>query len=94
MGERGTGTGTIYIPVDPKQPSSGTASLAFSIDDEILDITSTFVPETGRGKGLAAKLCDEAFLLAKEKNIKVRPTCPYVPNFLKSRPELRDMVEK
>lgn len=93
MGEHGNGTGTIHIAVDSAQPSSGIASLAFNLDEGVLDITSTFVPETGRGKGLAAQLCDEAFVLAKQKGVKVRPTCPYVKTFLKSRPELVHMVE-
>jgi len=48
------------------------------IDSGLLDFYHTFVPPEGRGTGVAAKLCDEAFAFASATNLKVKPSCSYV----------------
>lgn len=58
-----------------------------------MDITETFVPEAGRGKGLAGKLARAAFEHAKEKGFHVRPTCSYISDtFVPKNPQYADIV--
>ena len=71
----------------------------------VMDITHTFVPEGGRGKGLAAVLTEAAFDAAALRGaagkdvpwseaIKVRPSCSYVSDtFLQRNPRLRGDIE-
>lgn len=68
----------------------GEAELLYRIEGNIMVIYHTFVPESERGKGLAEKLAFPAFEFAKEKSMKVRPDCPYIPKFIEKHPELRE----
>ena len=59
---------------------------------ECMDLTHTFVPPSGRGMGLAARLCDAAFDFAANRNppLKVIPSCTYISGrYLEKNPERR-----
>ncbi|EME32819.1 uncharacterized protein Gasu_01780 [Galdieria sulphuraria] len=59
----------------------------------LIDFYHTFVPPEGRGTGVAAKLCDEAFAFARSTNAKVKPSCSYVSQtYLPKHPELRNFI--
>lgn len=45
---------------------------------DVIDAVHTVVPESQRGSGAAAKLCDALFAHAHAQSIKVVPTCSYV----------------
>ncbi len=60
------------------------------VDQKTMSIYHTFVPEEARGKGVADMLALAAFAYAKEKGMKVRPDCPYIPHFLEKHPELKE----
>ena len=52
-----------------------------TVDDKevsVMDLTHTFVPPSGRGKGIAKILCDEAFAFAQQNNVAIRPSCTYL----------------
>ena len=67
--------------------------LAYSHKGDILDFHHTFVPEALRGRGLAEKVVQAGFEYAKEKGLKVLPTCPYVSGpFLKRHNEYRVLI--
>lgn len=69
------------------------AILKYLLDKEIMDIQSVYVPKELRGKGLAEKIVLRAFDLAKRKEYKVIPTCPYVRDtFLKKHEEFNDLI--
>ena len=61
----------------------GDAELLYRIDGGVMDIYHTFVPETERHKGIAAKLTDEALAFAKAQKLEVRMTCSYVQHHAK-----------
>ncbi len=69
------------------------AVLAYTHVNNILDMHTTIVPESFRGKGLAEKLCFSAFDFAKKNCFKVIPSCPYISKkFLPEHPEYKDLV--
>ena len=57
-----------------------------------IDIYSTYVPEGHRGQGIAKKLVDVAVEYAKEKEVKVKPTCSYVKDYFDKQPQLKSLV--
>ena len=69
------------------------AVLSYTPKGNVLDFYSTFVPEELRGQGLAEEVVKAAFEYAKEKDLKVLPTCPYVSGaFLKRHKEYQSLV--
>ena len=60
--------------------------MCFAVDREtvkdkefsVMDLTHTFVPPSGRGKGIAKILCDEAFDFARQNDLAIRPSCTYI----------------
>jgi predicted GNAT family acetyltransferase len=71
----------------------GTAFLAYTpAADKVLDMYSTFVPGTERGKGVAAALVEAGLAHARAKGLKVIPSCWYVALFIRRHPEYADAV--
>ena len=64
------------------------AQLRYRTQGRMLDVFSTFVPESLRGRGLAEQLCKAAFEYAKAQQCTVIPSCPYISGaYLKRHPE-------
>lgn len=53
---------------------------------------STFVKEEYRDKRLGMPLFDKLVEFAKEKGIKIYPTCPFVVKMFARMPELNDLL--
>ena len=71
------------------------ASLLYRISGNVMDIYDTFTPPELRGHGIAEQLALAAFEYAKENNLRIIPSCPYISEtFLRKHPELESMVEK
>jgi len=71
------------------------AVLAYTEVNNIWDIHQVIVPEEFRGQGIAEKLTLHVFEVARERGIKIIPTCPYVKNrFLEKHKEFEDLIEK
>ena len=71
------------------------AELAYTLPERgIMDIQHTFVPEAARGHGLAELLAQAAFDYAREKKLKVVPTCPFVRTWLGTHPDAMPLVDK
>ena len=64
----------------------------YAEDKETIDLYSTYTPPQLRGQGLAEKVVLAAFEYAKEKNLKVIPSCRYVRKFLEKHPEFENLV--
>ena len=64
----------------------------YTEDKETLDLYSTYTPPQLRGQGLAEKVVLAAFEYAKEKNLKVIPSCSYVGKFLEKHTEFEGLV--
>jgi predicted GNAT family acetyltransferase len=52
-----------------------------------LDVYTTVVPPSMKGKGVAKLLAKAAIQFAREENLPVRPTCWYVEGYLARYPE-------
>jgi len=53
----------------------------------VLDLVHTFVPPEGRGQGVGDALVREAIEYAKANDYRLRPSCPFVRNWLEDHPE-------
>ena len=96
MAELGTATGGTDISHDAqnnrfvgKTASGEDFFVEYNIESGgVLDAYHTFVPPSGRGCGLAKKLCVAIFEFAKAEKQLVRPSCTYISgNFLVKNPE-------
>jgi predicted GNAT family acetyltransferase len=55
----------------------------------------TWTPSALRGKGLAARVCEEAFAWAEANDVRVVPECSYVSDtFLAKRKDLERLVDR
>ncbi|TNN52838.1 Protein NATD1 [Liparis tanakae] len=52
-----------------------------------VDLMSTFVPETFRGRGVAALLSQAAMDFLSEENLKARVSCWYIKKYIKNNPQ-------
>jgi predicted GNAT family acetyltransferase len=68
----------------------GDAELLYKTEGNVMSIYHTFVPDSERGKGVAEKLAFAAFEFAKERELKVRPDCPYIQRFLEKHNEWKE----
>jgi predicted GNAT family acetyltransferase len=64
----------------------------YSLDQDTLDLYSTFTPPQLRGKGLASLVVKAAFEYAKENKLNVIPTCSYVRWFVSQHKEYQSNV--
>lgn len=69
------------------------AYLEYIISDlNIINMIKTYVPPELRGKGIAEKIVNAAFLFAKEKKYKVIPSCSYINTYIKRNPEFENLI--
>jgi predicted GNAT family acetyltransferase len=68
------------------------AYLDYAMRGNKIDLYHTYTPTQLRGKGLAGKIVEFAFNYAKENNLKVIPSCPFIPSFLAKNPEYKKFV--
>ena len=65
---------------------AGRAYLTYmDLGKQTIDIYRTFVPDSLRGRGLAALLAAEALKYAAEQGYKVIPSCSYVARYMDER---------
>jgi len=76
-----------YIEID-----KDVAHLDYAITGDKMDLYHTFTPPHLRGNGLAGKIVEFAFNFAKQNNLKVIPSCPFIPSFLERKPEYIKLV--
>lgn len=71
------------------------ACLMYRLQGQSLDLYHTYVPEVFRGRGIAEKLCREAFEYAKANGLTVIPSCSYIAGaYLKRHPEYEPLVKR
>lgn len=76
------------IPLD-----DGTATLDYEEEGgDVLDFTSTVVPEELRGRGIGGELVGQALDWAREHGYRVIPTCPFVKRYVEEHPEYRGLL--
>jgi len=61
--------------------------LRFKVEGAVMVIEAVLTPEEFRGRGLAAKLMDEAVKYAEKHGYRVLPKCSYAEYYFKKHPE-------
>ena len=68
----------------------GEAQLVYApFGDDLLDLQHTEVPPSGHGEGVGDALVRAALAYARERDLNVIATCPYVQAWLRRHPEER-----
>ena len=71
----------------------GEDELSYSIKPGgIMEIHRTYVPQSQRGKGLAAIVTKAGLEYALEQELQVLPTCPYVAAYINRHPEYKKLL--
>jgi len=68
------------------------AYIEFQLEGNILDLQHTFTPRELRGKGIAGKVAEFAFEYAEKNNMKIIPTCPFIPSFLEKNEQYKELL--
>lgn len=69
------------------------AALMYARRGEVLDFYHIYVPDPFRGRGIAGRILIAAFDYARENDLKVTPTCPFIRNdFLPRFTRYHDLV--
>jgi uncharacterized protein len=73
--------------------TGGTAVLAYApAGSDVLELYSTYVPPTDRGRGIADKLVQAAVEYARAEGLRIIPSCWYVAVWLRRHPEHADLI--
>lgn len=59
----------------------------------VIVLPHTVVPPAFEGRGVASALARHAFGYAREKGLKVIPTCPFMAAWIKKHAEEQDLVD-
>lgn len=65
-----------------------------ALDDKTLDYNHTFVPGELRGRGIASRLVKHALQYAKDRELKVVPSCPFVARIMQRDATFSDLAVK
>lgn len=60
--------------------------------DRSLDFTSTFVPPEHRNRGIGERIVMHALDYARDRDLSVVPTCPFVKRVLDRHPEYASLA--
>lgn len=69
------------------------ALLAYSERDGVIDMRHTEVPAALEGHGVANELAQTALEYAREKKLRVIPTCPFVRSYIRRHPQYADLTK-
>ena len=58
----------------------------------IIDVLSTHVPQSARGRGVGGALVEAALTHARVHKLRVIPTCWYVETWVGQHPEYRELL--
>jgi predicted GNAT family acetyltransferase len=69
------------------------AFLSYTAHDGDVSFDHTYVPDTWRGRGVAAQLVRAAADEARRRHWKILPLCSYVVTFFERHPEFADVLK-
>lgn len=61
-------------------------------EEGTLDLRHTIVPEEHEGKGIGSALARQVLDYAREKKLRVVPTCPFIASWITRNPEYQDVA--
>ncbi|MBT0609098.1 GNAT family N-acetyltransferase [Aequorivita echinoideorum] len=68
------------------------AIVEYKIDNNVISLTHTEVPDELQGQGIASKMTEEVLQNLSDKNLKVKPLCPFIKSYIKRNPEWKEIV--
>jgi uncharacterized protein len=72
---------------------AGPASVAYERpDDRTIELHHTIVPEEERGRGVGGTVVRAAIAYARDRGLRVVPSCPFVRAWLDEHPDERDVL--
>jgi uncharacterized protein len=66
--------------------------LAYSVDDGVVTMPSTFVDPRHEGHGVGSALARAALDQARDRGMKVRPVCWFVAGWVERHPDYGDLL--
>ena len=73
---------------------AGTGVLAYTRQNDVLEIMHTEVPDASEGRGYGAALAEAALEFARREGARVIPSCPFVASYIKRHPQYADLVDR
>lgn len=70
-----------------------TAFAEYSISGHKMTLPHTVVPDDFEGRGVGSQLARAALGVAREKGLKVIPTCPFIAGYIEKHPEWHDLMD-
>lgn len=70
------------------------AVIEYVLQDEKMHLVHTEVPEAYRGHNIASKLTKAVLEHAKQHNLTVVPTCPYIAKYIDNHPEYHTLLSE
>lgn len=70
----------------------GLAVLEYLTDGKRIEYVHTEVPPEAEGHGVGSALVRTALDAARERGLRVTPTCPFVQAYIERHPEYRELV--
>jgi predicted GNAT family acetyltransferase len=64
------------------------------VDETTLDFQSTYVPHVLRGRSIGTRVVRYALDYAREKGLRVIPSCWFVGSVVERHPEYRDVLKR
>jgi predicted GNAT family acetyltransferase len=64
----------------------------YRLEANTITFTHTRVPEALRGRGMGTHLIEAGLSLARERNLKVVPQCPFFAAYMRTHPETEDLL--
>lgn len=61
-------------------------------EDSVIDVHHTFTDPSLRGQGVARYLVDNIVKMARDKDLRIRATCPYVTKVMNDSEEYRKLL--
>jgi predicted GNAT family acetyltransferase len=79
---------------ESKGDDESLAFLSYTHEGDRVIFDHTFVPDSLRGKGVAATLARAALDEARQRRWKIVARCPFVAGFIERSPEFADLVDR
>ena len=77
------------LPVDER-----VAFIDYQIKNDAIVMAHTEVPQELEGQGIGSALVQGALDLARQRNLHVVPSCPFVSAYIRRHPEYLDLVSE
>lgn len=81
--------GKFFYTGDEKKPD---AYISYEINNGVIQVNSTVVDPSMRGKGVAGILTKYVLEYAKRENLKVKPICSYTVTYFEKHKEYCDIL--